>query len=76
MQLSKHSLMAHHLLYNHYPPLPMSWVKPCLRAVVKANKGEWNKRVRFPSGGLADVATVIDACHLQDFISGYSEWEE
>ncbi len=69
-----------HLLYNHYPPVPVSMVGPCLRAIEYANRGEYDKKVRMPEGitykgkKLAPVDAVIEAHHLEFFIEPDEEW--
>jgi len=63
-----------HLQCNHYPPVPVSMVAPCIRAIEKANRGEWNAQVRMPKGityrgkSLAPVSTVIEQHHLESFL--------
>lgn len=67
--------MVWHLRSNHYPPIPMSMVQPCLRAVKYANAGEWDKRVRLPEGLLfkgkyktAPVRDIVEEHHLEAFL--------
>lgn len=78
--------MVWHLRSNHYPPIPMSMVHPCLRAVEYANAGEWNKRVRLPEGmtfkgkyKTAPVRDIVEAHHLEAFLTpdeDYFDYEE
>lgn len=63
-----------HLTANHYPPLPVTMIGPCKRAIRKAKRGNWDSRVRLPEGvrfrgsKLAPVHAVIEAHHLHAFL--------
>jgi hypothetical protein len=71
-----------HLQYNHYPPVPRSMVGPCKRAIAKANRGEWDAKVRLPQGvtyrgkSLAPVSAVIEQHHLDGFLVPPHEYGE
>ena len=65
---------------NHYPPLPMSLLATCKKAIQYANEGRWNVRVRLPEGILAKGGyktmptwKVVESCHLDSFINGQDE---
>jgi len=78
--------MVWHLRSNHYPPVPMSMVNPCLRAVKYGNTGKWDKRVRLPEGVLykgkyktAPARDIIEAHYLDAFLEpeeDYFDYEE
>jgi hypothetical protein len=63
-----------HLQANHYPPVPMSMLPVCERAIKKARAGKWHFRVRLPKdctfkGSIyAPVDEVVRAHHLNPFI--------
>lgn len=63
-----------HLQGNHYPPVPLSMVGPCKRAIKNAAKGDWDKRVRLPDGvtwrdqKLAPTWAVVEGHHLEPFV--------
>jgi hypothetical protein len=69
-------VLTWHLQSNHYPPIPTSMVPPCKRAIAKANRGDYNSRVRLPKGitykgsTLAPVLAMIEQHHLDSFITG------
>ena len=73
------------LTSNHYPPLPLSLLATCKKAIQYANEGRWNVRVRLPKGILAKdgyktmpVWKVVESCHLDHFIDGQNPegWED
>ena len=77
--------MIYHLRSNHYPPVPVSMVKPCLSAIEYANAGEWDKRIRLPNGitfkgkKTALVRDMVEAHHLEAFLEpdeDYFDYEE
>jgi hypothetical protein len=63
-----------HLRYNHYPPMPLSLVDTCKRAIRKADRGKMTKQVRLPKGATLEghrtmaVYDVLDWLHLWDFL--------
>jgi hypothetical protein len=63
-----------HLTANHYPPVPLSMLPVCERAIAKAKKGRWESRVRLPKGCTfkgsiyAPVHEVVTGHHLDTFI--------
>lgn len=73
-QLRLRNALIYHLRGNHYPPVPLSMVDPCIRAIKYAKKGLWNKHVRLPKDvsfrgkRTAPVGDVIEAHHLEFFL--------
>ena len=64
-----------HLRGNHYPPVPLSMVKPCVEAIDAVNDaGLWNLEIELPEGiswrGLtsAPAHAIIEAHHLSAWI--------
>jgi hypothetical protein len=63
-----------HLQSNHYPPVPMSMLPVCERAIKKARDGKWHFRVRLPKGCTfkgsiyAPVDEVVRGHNLDTFI--------
>jgi hypothetical protein len=63
-----------HLRSNHFPPIPLTMVEPCIQAIDYANEGEWDKLVSLPEGigykGLtaAPVWAMIEQHHLETWI--------
>lgn len=63
-----------HLRCNHYPPVPISFVPVCIKAIEHANKGEWNALVKLPQGcsyrgaSQAPVDAIVEQHHLESFL--------
>jgi hypothetical protein len=63
-----------HLTSNHYPPLPLSILPCCKRAIAKAKKGQWDANIRLPKGVTwrgqtsAPVHACIEGWHLQAWL--------
>jgi len=63
-----------HLQANHYPPVPLSMLPVCEKAIVKARAGKWDAKVRLPKGCTfkgsvyAPVDEIVRGHHLDTFI--------
>ena len=64
-----------HLRSNHYPPVPLSMVKPCIEAIDAVNDlGLWNADIELPEGvswrgkNYAPASAIIEAHHLDAWI--------
>ncbi len=66
--------LSYHLTGNHYPPVPLSMVDPCIAAINAAKAREWSKLIDLPAGvkwrgkDQAPVSALIEGHHLQCFI--------
>ena len=62
--------MAWHLQSNHYPPVPLSMVEPCIEAIQNALEGKWLEPVllpdpvRYRGSNYAPTDTIIEQHHL------------
>jgi len=72
--------LAYHLQGNHYPPVPLSMVQPCIEAIdayYEDNKSE--KLIAMPEGVFykgkthAPAWAIIEQHHLQFWLP---EWED
>ena len=72
--------MAIHLTSNHYPPVPISMVQPCIDAIYACDEQEYDKLIELPNGvmwrGLnsAPAHAIVEGHHLQAWL--YSEGDE
>ena len=64
-----------HLMYNHYPPLPVQAIEIAKQAIYKADNGEWNAEISLEDAGISwrgknsvPVSACIEAWHLEDFL--------
>lgn len=71
--------LSYHLTGNHYPPVPLSMVDPCIAAINAAKAREWDKLIDLPAGvswrgkNQAPVSALIEGHHLECFIDPWSE---
>jgi hypothetical protein len=72
-------LIAFHLQSNHNPPIPLSMVDTCIRAIEYANNKEWETYITLPEGttykgaNTATVETIVESHHLHTFITSDRE---
>jgi hypothetical protein len=63
-----------HLRGNHYPPVPLSMVKPCIEAIDAYNCGEGETLIPLPEGVSwrgqlsAPAYSIIQAHHLDAWL--------
>ena len=68
------SALAWHLRANHYPPVPVSMVKPCLDAIEAALEGDWLRMIEMPEGvsyrgsNFAPADAIIQQHHLETWL--------
>jgi hypothetical protein len=73
--LSLYTAMMYHLHNNHYPPVPLSMIEPCLKAIEAGNDWDWNREIELPEEVLykgqfktAPASSIIEAHHLEWFL--------
>ena len=81
--LSLDRKVAWHLQGNHYPPIPLVMVEPCVEAIELARLGYYTAEVKLPQVQGADgkpfqitwhgqdtapVSAIVEAHHLDGFI--------
>jgi hypothetical protein len=63
------------LRHNHYPPVPVTMVTPCIRAIEACNDGEADLRIELPEGVLwrgqttAPAHAIVESHHLWPWVS-------
>ena len=67
--------IAIQLRSNHYPPVPLSMVKPCIEAIDAVNDlGLWDAPIELPEGiswrgeTHAPASAIIEAHHLDAWL--------
>ena len=50
MDLGLESALSMHLQGNHYPPVPLSMVQPCIDAIDAIWEEDYNKLIEMPEG--------------------------
>jgi len=64
-----------HLTGNHYPPVPLTMVEPCIEAIYAASDRDWDRLIKLPSGitwkgqTSAPVSAIVEAHHLDVWIN-------
>ena len=81
--------LAYHLRGNHYPPVPLSMVQPCIEAIDAYYDEDYDRFIAMPEGvfykGMshAPASAIVDQHHLSWFIdpvedsnedAGFEEW--
>lgn len=73
--LSIETAIGYHLQGNHYPPVPLSMVQPCLDAIQAYWEDDLNRMIDMPEGvsyrgsNEAPAWAVIEQHHLDAWIS-------
>jgi hypothetical protein len=71
--------IGYHLQGNHYPPVPLSMVQPCIEAIDAAYDEDYNREIEMPEGVLykgkttAPAHAIINQHHLEWFIDPVDE---
>lgn len=66
--------LAYHLQGNHYPPVPVSMVQPCIDAIDAYYDEDYDKLISLPSPILwkgkdeAPASAIIEAHHLEAWL--------
>ena len=66
--------IGYHLQGNHYPPVPLSMVDPCIEAIDAFYDEDYNREIALPEGVLwrgqatAPASAIIDAHHLNAWL--------
>jgi hypothetical protein len=81
--------IGYHLQGNHYPPVPLSMVQPCIEAIDAYYDEDYNRYIAMPEGvfykGMshAPASAIVEQHHLEWFIQpvedsnedlGFEEW--
>jgi hypothetical protein len=72
--LSLRDQLAWHLQGNHYPPVPLEMIDPCIDSIELASVGHWNAEVLLPDGvfykgnNYAPVWAMIDQHRLNEWV--------
>jgi hypothetical protein len=78
--------IAWHLQGNHYPPVPLSMVQPCIEAIDAYWADDFDLEIKMPEGVLykgqttAPAWAIVEQHHLnawceRDECDGYEEYE-
>lgn len=75
--------LAYHLKGNHYPPVPVEMVKPCIEAIDAFYDEDFNRMIEMPMVGdfqitykgklTAPAHAIVEQHHLEWFINPVDE---
>lgn len=74
--------LAYHLQGNHYPPVPLSMVKPCIEAIDAYYDNDAMRQISMPDGVLykgrmtAPAWAIIEQHHLDFWLPQDDEYIE
>jgi hypothetical protein len=84
--------LAWHLRSNHYPPVPLAMIQPCIEAIDAALEDDWDREIQLPFDGLdrngepfqitwrgrdtAPAYAIIDGHHLHAWVQLDEESED
>jgi hypothetical protein len=71
MDLDLETTIGYHLQGNHYPPVPLSMVQPCIDAIDAYHEDDLNRTIMLPEGITwrgsvgAPAYAIIEGHHLE-----------
>jgi hypothetical protein len=72
--LDLETAIGYHLQGNHYPPIPLSMVEPCIDAIDAYWNEDYNKMIEMPEGvsyrgsKLAPASAIVEQHHLDAWL--------
>lgn len=66
--------LGYHLQGNHYPPVPLSMVQPCIEAIDAFYEEDYNREIEMPEGvtykgrNTAPASAIIEQHHLDAWL--------
>ena len=80
LDLSLEQAIGYHLRGNHYPPVPLSMVKPCIEAIDAYHDNDAMRQIAMPDGvfykGMshAPAYAIIEQHHLDPWLPQDDEY--
>jgi hypothetical protein len=72
--LDLETAIGYHLQGNHYPPVPLSMVEPCIDAIDAYWNEDYNKLIEMPQGvfyrgsNFAPASAIVEQHHLDAWL--------
>jgi len=66
--------IAIQLRSNHYPPVPLSMVEPCIEAIYACSDEDYDKQIALPEGvtwrgnTTAPASAIVEGHHLEAWL--------
>jgi hypothetical protein len=73
-ELDLEMAISYHLQGNHYPPVPLSMVEPCIEAIDAYYNEDYNQLIKMPEGVLyrgstfAPASAIVEQHHLDAWL--------
>ena len=73
LNITMRDSIAIQLQNNHYPPVPLSMIEPCIEAIEAINEMEYDKLITLPDGitwrdkPTAPAWAIVEGHHLQEW---------
>ena len=80
IDISLEQAIGYHLQGNHYPPVPLSMVQPCIDAIDAYYEEDFNKEIEMPEGVFykgkttAPAWAIIEQHHLDAWLPQDDEY--
>jgi hypothetical protein len=77
--LTLEQAIGYHLQGNHYPPVPLVMVQPCVEAIYAVNDWRSDERIELPEGVLykgetsAPAWAIVEQHHLDAWVQNDGE---
>lgn len=74
LDLSLEQAIGYHLQGNHYPPVPLMMVKPCIDAIDAFYDEDFNREIEMPEGvsykgnNTAPAWAIVEQHHLDSWL--------
>jgi len=71
--------IAIQLRSNHYPPVPLTMVEPCIEAIYECSDEDYDKKITLPEGVLwknkptAPAWAIVEGHHLEPWLNNEEE---
>ena len=71
--------IGYHLRGNHYPPVPLTMVEPCVEAIYAVSDGDTHKSIQLPEGifwkgyPTAPAYAIVESHHLEPWCDTYHD---
>ena len=76
-ELDLETAIGYHLQGNHYPPVPLSMVEPCIDAIDAYHDEDYNRLITLPApitwrgNNNAPASAIVEAHHLDAWLPQY-----
>ena len=76
-ELDLETAIGYHLQGNHYPPVPLSMVQPCIDAIDAYHDEDYNRLIELPAPitwrdqNTAPASAIVEAHHLDAWLPQY-----